>query len=230
MDFDKLKAPFPQEQVSWRAQTVTKDGNKALALAYIDARDVANRLDEVCGPANWQNRYSHADKKTVCEIGIKIDNEWIWKADGAGDSDVEAEKGSLSDSFKRAAVRWQIGRYLYDLDTPWVPCESRDAGGKKQFVKFTDNPWNHVRKSGAPKPPAPPPPPVTASPEALAKNWVAEAKTAVKALKSSEEVSKWVAANHDRIIRLGKYPEIDADLTQFLNDQANAKPSVYQAA
>ena len=91
-----------------------------MALAYIDSRDVQDRLDQVCGPAGWQCRYPHAGQKTVCEIGIRVGNEWIWKADGAGDSDVEAEKGALSDAFKRAAVKWGIGRYLYDLDSPWV--------------------------------------------------------------------------------------------------------------
>jgi hypothetical protein len=95
-----------------------------MALAYIDARDVQDRLDECCGIGGWQNRYVPMhDKKTVCEIGIRIGEEWVWKSDGAGDSDIEAEKGALSDSFKRAAVKWGIGRYLYDLDSPWVALE-----------------------------------------------------------------------------------------------------------
>jgi hypothetical protein len=38
---------------------------------------------------------------------------------------MEAEKGALSDAFKRAAVRWGIGRYLYDTDSPWVAIEKR---------------------------------------------------------------------------------------------------------
>ena len=95
-----------------------------MALAYIDARDVQDRLDAVCGVDGWQCRdVPMHDKKTVCEVGVRIGNEWIWKADGAGDSDVEAEKGALSDAFKRAAVRWGIGRYLYDLESPWVALE-----------------------------------------------------------------------------------------------------------
>lgn len=113
-----LCAPFPPSQISWRVGTVfNKSGleSTALVLAYLDARDVMDRLDDVVGPANWQCRYSHTEKKTVCDIGIKIDGEWVWKADGAGDTDVEAEKGALSDAFKRAAVRWGIGRYLYAL-------------------------------------------------------------------------------------------------------------------
>lgn len=117
----KLSAPFPPALISWRVGPVdNKDNPKnGIALAYIDARDVQDRLDAVCG-VGWQSRYTHADKKTVCEIGIKIDNEWVWRADGAGDTDMEAEKGSLSDAFKRAAVKWGVGRYLYDAPSPWV--------------------------------------------------------------------------------------------------------------
>lgn len=122
-DFAKLSAPFPANRVSWRVGSTTQDKKRGMALAYIDARDVMERLDEVCGPAGWQCRYPHANGKTVCEIGILVGTEWIWKADGAGDSDVEAAKGALSDAFKRAAVRWGIGRYLYDIPSPWVAIE-----------------------------------------------------------------------------------------------------------
>lgn len=148
--FDQLKAEFPREAISWRAQTVTKDGTKAMALAYIDARDVMQRLDDVVGPDGWQCRYPHANGKTVCEIGIRVREEWIWKADGAGDTDIEAEKGALSDAFKRAAVRWGIGRYLYDLASPWVPCESYKRGEKFAWSKWTADPWNFVRTPSAP--------------------------------------------------------------------------------
>jgi hypothetical protein len=131
--FEALAAPFPADKVSWRVGTSNKKkvqrdtGNnsakatKGQVLAYIDARDVMDRLDEVVGPENWQDRYTHVDKKTVCEIDIWVEGRgWVTKADGAGDSDIEAEKGALSDAFKRAAVRWGIGRYLYHLPTPWV--------------------------------------------------------------------------------------------------------------
>lgn len=143
--FDALKAEFPRDAVSWRAQSMKGDGTAAMALAYIDARDVMNRLDEVCGPDGWQCRYPHATTKTVCEIGIRVGEEWIWKADGAGDSDIEAEKGALSDAFKRAAVRWGVGRYLYDLASPWVNCECSERGGKKYWKRWTEDPWSKVR-------------------------------------------------------------------------------------
>lgn len=125
IDLEKLKAPFPPERISWRVGATLKDKTKGIPFAYIDARDVMDRLDGVCGPEGWQNKYSHANGKTVCDIGIICKGEWVWKADGSGDSDVEAEKGALSDAFKRAAVRWGIGRYLYDIHANWVAIEPK---------------------------------------------------------------------------------------------------------
>lgn len=147
--FEQLRAEFPRNAISWRAQSMKADGTAAMALAYIDARDVMNRLDDVLGPEGWQCRYPHANGKTVCEIGIRVGEEWVWKADGAGDSDIEAEKGALSDAFKRAAVRWGIGRYLYDLDSPWVDCESYERGGKRHWKRWTQDPWAKVKNSSS---------------------------------------------------------------------------------
>ena len=157
-DTAALSAEFPRNAVSWRAQNLTQNGDKALALAYIDARDVMDRLDAVCGPENWQDRYEFHGARTVCYLSIRIGNEWITKADGAGDSDVEAEKGAISDALKRAAVKWGIGRYLYSIESPWVPCESYEKNGKKHWKRWTADPWSCVRGSArapsAPEAPA----------------------------------------------------------------------------
>ena len=146
----RLKAPFPGDRISWRVGATTADKKKGMALAYIDARDVMDRLDEVVGPENWQDRYPHANGKTVCEIDIYIEGRgWVTKADGAGDTDHEAEKGALSDAFKRAAVRWGIGRYLYDLQSPWVEIE---GFGKSYRIKDSEIPKLKRIASGAPMP------------------------------------------------------------------------------
>lgn len=120
----KLKRPFEARQISWRVGATNGDKTKGIALAYIDARDVMQRLDDVMG-LNWQCRYSHAQNKTICDLGLKLDGEWIWRAGGAGDTDIEAEKGAISDAFKRAAVLFGIGRYLYSLPNKWVALEDR---------------------------------------------------------------------------------------------------------
>jgi len=104
-----------------------------MALAYIDARTVMDRLDAVCGADGWQCNYTPGmSNSIVCNIAVKIGDEWVWKADGAGATDYEGEKGALSDAFKRAAVKWGIGRYLYELEAPWVEVEAK---GKSVFIK-----------------------------------------------------------------------------------------------
>lgn len=139
IDFERLSAPFRPDDVSWRAQAVVKrdSGYAAMALAYMDARDVLARLDEVCGPANWQTSYQETAKgRVICTISIRVDGEWISKSDGAGDTAVEGEKGALSDALKRAAVQWGIGRYLYDMGTPWGDCDAYEKNGKIHFKKW----------------------------------------------------------------------------------------------
>ena len=131
--FEQLKAPFPPESVHWRVGATNAkklgvkpwEATKGIALAYIDARDVMERLDSVVGAGNWQCRYPLASGSLlICEIGIRVDGEWIWKANGAGETDVEADKGKCSDAFKRAAVLWGIGQYLYAPPNVWCDLDN----------------------------------------------------------------------------------------------------------
>ena len=158
MDLTALAAEFPRDAIHWRAQTLTRSGDKALALAYLDARDVMDRLDDVCGPAGWQDKYVETVKgRIICSIGIKVDDEWVWKSDGAGDTAVEGEKGGISDSFKRAAVHWGIGRYLYRLSSPWVQCHVKQKNGKTYWKEWAEDPWTKVKSTGYSEPKKPEP-------------------------------------------------------------------------
>jgi len=103
----KLKRPYPVNQIKWIP------GFKGKELAHIDARDVMNRLDAVFGIAGWQAGFEWIGERMVCTIACKIEDEWISKADGSGDTNIEPEKGGLSKALVRAAVPWGIGRYLY---------------------------------------------------------------------------------------------------------------------
>lgn len=126
-----LSKDFPEKEIRWRVGRLNrKDGGKsAYMLAYIDARLVQSRLDEVLGFENWQCKHIVYGPKTICHLGLKIKGEWVWKSDGAGDTNVEADKGAISDSLKRAAVHFGIGRYLYDFPEVWA--RVIDKGGYK---------------------------------------------------------------------------------------------------
>ena len=56
MNLEDLKKELPYK---WRVQS-TKFG-KTTCVAYIDARDCMDILDEVCGPENWQSIFYEAN-------------------------------------------------------------------------------------------------------------------------------------------------------------------------
>jgi hypothetical protein len=143
-----LQAPFPAQAVHWKPQKVSSQGNRALAVAYIDAREVAGRLDEVVGPLGWQVVHQILGDQVVTGIGIRDPStgSWVWKWDSGfvgkqqddnergsaecdprvrHDDEQKARKGTLSDGLKRAAVLWGIGRYLYRLPKVWVPYDPK---------------------------------------------------------------------------------------------------------
>ena len=149
---DKLAVEFLRSQVTFRPGRAAFDKKTALPLAYIDARDVMDRLDSTVGTGRWQDRYEVHGARTICQLSIKIGDEWRTKADGAGDTNIEGEKGGISDALKRAAVKWGIGRYLYHLKFKYGETDTYEKNGKtyvKGFAKqFKDNPWSYLISNG----------------------------------------------------------------------------------
>lgn len=156
----RLAEPFPPDEVKFRV------GGGSTILAYIDARQVVERLNEVVGAANWSDVYHPTtvtetevkDVTSYAAVGIKAqeqglnDEEVFWrkngkitglkdksfaeyeyhdiryggvqcdltvlgitKSDVGSPSMAEQLKGATSDALKRAAVKFGIGMYLYDL-------------------------------------------------------------------------------------------------------------------
>jgi len=130
MDIAALKTPFAATDIEWRiGRAGTKDGKPwAKCLAYITSRAIMDRLDDVCGPENWQCAFRSGEGHMMAGIALRKDrDEWIWKWDGTGMLDArdgfsgsDAGKGDFSNAFKRAAVQWGIGRYLYAVPEQWA--------------------------------------------------------------------------------------------------------------
>lgn len=144
MELPKLKDKFKAENIEWRigrcglkkAQSVW-----ATALAYVDNRAIQNRLDDVCGQFNWKNEFiTWKNNSQLCGISIYNErtSEWITKWDGADDSEFQSTKGGLSDSMKRAACQWGIGRYLYDIPESFVVTSLVKVKGFKYQPKHKD--------------------------------------------------------------------------------------------
>lgn len=116
--FKKLKDPFPEQDIEWRPgkTKIDKAGKpKAEVLAYVTARAVYDRLDDVFGPENWTATYVRDADGVMCKLTILCDNRPVIKMDGSEHTQFEKYKGGISSALKRAASVWGVGRYLYSL-------------------------------------------------------------------------------------------------------------------
>lgn len=153
--WEKLAEEFPKEKVGYKVIQRSKDGKRGLMVPYVDARTVMERLDAVLGPDGWKDEYrvlsDHAVDGTrlvevECQLSIRLNGEWLTKCDvGEGDT----MKAAFSDALKRAAVKFGVGRYLYEQGRTWVergmpitsPQEgSGDAAGPQPSNKGTITP------------------------------------------------------------------------------------------
>ncbi|HTU18520.1 MAG TPA: Rad52/Rad22 family DNA repair protein [Gemmataceae bacterium] len=143
----QLSAPFDPREVKFKPAVIS--GNRALALAYVDARVIQDRLDRVLGVTGWQDEYQCLpDGSVVCQLRLRLGGEWITKMDVGGQSEQPDEgdrrKAAFSDALKRAAVKFGIGRYLYRLPSQWVEYNPQ----KKQLASTPTLPdWALPRKS-----------------------------------------------------------------------------------
>lgn len=138
---DKLKQftkPLTPDEIEWKIQSKTKSTPvKTIVVPYIDNRAVMNRLDSVFGSLEWKSSFEPKNYEVttksrdtvihekriamVCTLSIKnSDGEWVSKQDGADGTDIETFKGGISDSMKRCATQWGLGRELYDYPRVFV--------------------------------------------------------------------------------------------------------------
>lgn len=146
MKLEDLKRPMP---FKWRVQSANQYGAKC--VAYIDARDVQDRLDEVCGINGWQVKYNEHKGNLFATIGIYDGqtNEWIWKEDCGVESNVEKQKGEASDAFKRAAVMWGCGRFLYSMPIISLPVKQDgvDRQNKPKYSPYSEKKGKFIKSA-----------------------------------------------------------------------------------
>ncbi|MDE2100990.1 MAG: hypothetical protein KGL39_27335 [Patescibacteria group bacterium] len=131
--FHDLSEPFDGEVRQRKVGTRQAD--------YITARAVMNRLDKVVGPENWRDEYTPQEHGILCTLSIRMPNgEWVSKSDAGGCAGMSDEaddaKSGYSDAFKRAAVKWGIGRHLYGEGIPRFLPEYDGPRDKHQFATY----------------------------------------------------------------------------------------------
>lgn len=151
-----LSAPFELDEVKWKPAVVS--GNRAMAIAYVDARVVQDRLDDVLGVAGWQDSYKVLpDGSVICRLRARLGEQWITKMDVGSQSEQpdggDRTKAAFSDALKRAAVKFGVGRYLYRLPSQWVDYDpqKRQFRATPQFPAWaiSNRPTPSVPASGA---------------------------------------------------------------------------------
>ena len=120
----------------WRQQGRPRNGKVAL-VAYVDAVQVEDLLDETIGKENWETKYYEIKGNLYCTLSIRFTSDtgeyWASKSNCGTESNMEAEKGEASDSFKRAARCWGVGRFLYYMDILNVPVNEKGYPKEQTF-------------------------------------------------------------------------------------------------
>lgn len=157
----KLSDKFPESALHVKIQSVSEEKKKGLAVLYVDARNVMDRLDEVVGNDKWSDEYHYIGSREVKDRGttrIMRDVECRLTVNSTTKADTgegEDMKTAYSDAFKRAGVKFGIARYLYSSDTRWFEVEKK--GRNWYFVESDQKIIHQLLGAGTEKPkPAPP--------------------------------------------------------------------------
>jgi hypothetical protein len=133
---DILTAPIQSNEIEWRVQQQTSTG-KLIIVPYINNRCVMQRFDAAFGPTNWTSEFREIGNGFICRLTVTVDKKTIYREDGASKTNIEPEKGGISDAMKRAAVQFGLGRCLYDYpkvmietDGKFIPDWAHDKLGK----------------------------------------------------------------------------------------------------
>jgi hypothetical protein len=121
---DVLTAPILPSEIEWRVQSQTSTG-KLLVVPYINNRCVMARFDAAFGPTNWTSEFREIGNGFICRLTVTVDKRTIFREDGASKTNIEPEKGGISDAMKRAAVQFGLGRCLYDYPKVMIECEGK---------------------------------------------------------------------------------------------------------
>ena len=67
---EKLKEKFSESDIEYRVGATNTDRTMGLALAYVSARAIQSRLDEVLGMENWKVSYREIQGGFLCTLQL----------------------------------------------------------------------------------------------------------------------------------------------------------------
>lgn len=127
--------------------TDTKEKGRCTLLLYQTARCPMEILDETF-PGAWACDYKEVAGDVYCGIGIKVDEEWIWRWNAGVEGNIGEGKSRASDAFKRSATMWGIGRELYSTPKVKINCPDSYYYNDKMTMSFSvkEIEWDENRR------------------------------------------------------------------------------------
>jgi len=138
-----LLEPIQADEIEWRVQSQTKNKDKLIIVPYINNRCVMERFDAAFGWDKWNNEFVEVkgfalttkdksgndiiktfERGFICVMKVDMGERIVVKSDTAETTAIESLKGGISDSMKRVAVQFGLGRCLYNY--PKVMIETTD--------------------------------------------------------------------------------------------------------
>lgn len=138
--WERLAVPFPDEEVKQRPGAAKwehkascegarcpeiRNPDAHVQFSYVDARAVAQRLDDVLTPGGWQFTCATIPGDQVVKGRLEIfapgvEGGVVREDHGYPNSERDEEpiKAATSDALKRCAVLFGIGRHLYEDNRP----------------------------------------------------------------------------------------------------------------
>lgn len=140
-----LSEPFDLELLGWKPQALNADKTQALVAPYADPRAYTDRLNDVLGPGGWEEKFTVVSVPFRRKDSWKADASWIEGTkvivtcelaipglgrhvdvgeEETGDENVGTS--AFAQAFKRACVKFGLGRYLYDFPKGmWAPYDAK---------------------------------------------------------------------------------------------------------
>lgn len=137
---DQLSAPFPDDRIQIKVQSVDRDSNRAILVRYVRHEDVAERLGEV--DPTWANKIHRVevvpagndDEKEFAFVSMELTICGVTRSNVGEGKD---PKSAASDALKRCAMSFGVGRYLYSGPKAWVEYDpSRDRHRRWTLVEY----------------------------------------------------------------------------------------------
>ena len=134
--YRQLAEPFDISEIKWRVTHTNRDGSRGAVIAFADPRAYTDRLNQLFTPSGWTRNYdvttvsavTRVKRDKIIQTGKVLVTCTLTIArlgchSGSGEEWADEENAftaAEAQAFKRTAMCFGLGRYLYKLPETWV--------------------------------------------------------------------------------------------------------------